>query len=248
MTYCVGLFLRQGLVMLGDTRTNAGVDNIATFSKMFTATVPGERALCVLGSGNLAVTQSVWNRLQEGVYLDGTKHTLLSVPTMFRAAQLLGATVRAVYAADGPSLMAQRVDFVVSLLLGGQIAGGPVRLYQIYSAGNFVEATPDTPFLQIGENKYGKPILERALTHETGLVDGIKLTLISMDDTMRANLSVGMPLDLLAYREGSHRIGLQRRITDEDPYYRALRESWAQRLRDIYAALPVPDWMPSVGS
>lgn len=245
MTYCVGLFLRQGLVMLGDTRTNAGVDNVATYSKMFTAESPGERALCLLSSGNLAITQGVWNRLQEGVFLDGSRETLLTVPSMFRAAQLVGAAVRAVYAADGPSLAAQGVAFAVSLLLGGQVAGGPHRLYLVYSAGNFVEATPDTPFLQVGETKYGKPTLDRTLAHDrTTLADGIKLTLVSMDDTLRSNLSVGMPLDLLVYREGSHRIGLQRRITEEDPYFAALRDGWTGRLKAIYADLPVPDWLP----
>ncbi|MFT8246302.1 peptidase [Roseomonas sp. BN140053] len=244
MTYCVGLFLQQGLVMLADTRTNAGVDNIATFSKMFTVTEPGERALCLLSSGNLAITQAVWNRLGEGVFLDGQRQTLLSVRSMFQAAQLVGAAIRAIYAADGPSLAAQKVGFTVSMMLGGQIAGGPMRLYLVYAAGNFIEATPDTPFLQIGEAKYGKPMLDRVLTHETGLVDGIKLCLISMDDTLRSNLSVGMPLDLLVYREGTARIGLQRRITENDPYFLSLRDSWSGQLRDIYGALPVPDWLP----
>ena len=245
MTYCVGLFLRQGLVMLSDTRTNAGVDNIATFCKNYAVSVPGERVLCLLSSGNLAITQAVWNRLQEGVFLEGQRQTLLTVSSMFQAVQLVGAAVRAIYATDGPSLSAHRVGFSVSLMLGGQIAGGPMRLYLVYAAGNFVEATPDTPFLQIGETKYGKPMLDRVLTHETGLVDGIKLTLISMDDTLRSNLTVGLPLDLLVYAEGSLRIGLQRRINEDDPYFRALRENWSSRLRDTYASLPVPDWLPT---
>ena len=243
VTYCVGLYLKDGLVMLSDTRTNAGVDNISTFSKMYTATAPGERMLCMLSAGNLAITQGVWNRLQEGVQLGTERHTLLTVPSMFRAAQLIGAAIRAVYEADGPTLTAQGVGFDISIMLGGQIAGGPARLYLVYAAGNFIEATPDTPFLQIGEHKYGKPILDRALKFDTPLVDGTKLCLVSMDSTLRSNLTVGMPLDLLVYREGSQAIGLQRRITEEDPYFRIISEGWSAALRDAYRALPSPDWL-----
>ncbi|WBV41782.1 proteasome-type protease [Pseudoroseomonas cervicalis] len=243
MTYCVGLWLEEGLVMLSDTRTNAGVDNISIFSKMYTATVPGERMLCMLAAGNLAITQAVWNRLAEGLMLEGERHTLLTVPSMFRAAQLVGAAIRAVYEMDGAMLKAQGVGFDVSIMLGGQIAGGPVRLYLVYAAGNFIEATPDTPFLQIGEHKYGKPILDRALTHQTGLEDGVKLTLVSMDSTLRSNLTVGLPLDLLVYEAGTQQIRLQRRITEEDPYFRALREDWSNALREAYRRMPAPDWL-----
>ncbi len=243
MTYCVGLWLEQGLVMLSDTRTNAGVDNISIFSKMYTAIAPGERMLCMLAAGNLAITQAVWNRLGEGVMLEGERHTLLTVPSMFRAAQLVGAAIRAVYEVDGAMLKAQGVGFDVSVMLGGQIAGGPQRLYLVYAAGNFIEATPDTPFLQIGEHKYGKPILDRALTHQTGLEDGMKLTLVSMDSTLRSNLTVGLPLDLLVYEAGTQQIRLQRRITEEDPYFRALREDWSTALRDAYRRMPAPGWL-----
>jgi putative proteasome-type protease len=242
MTYCVGLSLREGLVMLSDTRTNAGVDNISTFSKLYTAVSPGDRAIGMLSAGNLAITQSVWNRLQEGVVLDGVAHTLLSVQSMFRAAQLVGAAVRAVYQADGATMQAQGVAFDVSIILGGQIAGGPPRLYLVYAAGNFIEATPDTPFLQIGEHKYGKPILDRALTFETSLTGAVKLALVSMDSTLRSNLTVGMPLDLLAIRTDGFQITLQRRITEEDAYFRVIREGWSAALRDAYRALPSPDW------
>lgn len=243
MTYCVGLWLRDGLVMLADTRTNAGVDNISTFSKMYTTTVEGERMLCLLSAGNLAITQAVWNLLQEGVPLEGERHTLHSVPSMFRAAQLVGAAIRAVYETDGPVLKDQGVGFDVSIMLGGQIGGGPVRLYLIYAAGNFIEATPDTPFLQIGEHKYGKPILDRAVRHGTSLEEGVKLTLVSMDSTLRSNLTVGLPLDLLVYEAGSHRIRLQQRITEEDPYFRSLREAWSEALRDAHHAMPAPAWL-----
>jgi putative proteasome-type protease len=243
MTYCVGLFLEEGLVLLSDTRTNAGVDHISTFSKMQVEEVPGDRVLALLSSGNLAISQAVWNRLQEGLWLDGEHQTLRSVPSMFRAAQLVGAAVRAVFEADGPSLRAQGIGFDVALLLGGQIAGQPQRLFMIYAAGNFIEATADTPFLQVGEHKYGKPILDRVVTAQTTLVDGVKLALISMDSTLRSNLTVGMPLDLLVVREGTQRVALRKRITEEEPYFRSVREGWSNSLRDAYRAMPVPDWV-----
>lgn len=243
MTYCVGLWLKQGLVMLADTRTNAGVDNISIFSKMYVTSEPGERMICLLSAGNLAITQAVWNRLGEGIMLDGEKHTLATVPSLFRAAQLVGAAIRSVYEMDGPTLKAQEVRFDVSIMLGGQIKDGATRLYLVYAAGNFIEATADTPYLQIGERKYGKPILDRALTHETSLEDGVKLTLVSMDSTLRSNLTVGLPLDLLVYDAEARQIRLQRRITEDDTYFQTLRESWSAALRDAYRAMPPPDWL-----
>ncbi|MCB4825198.1 proteasome-type protease [Roseicella aerolata] len=244
MTYCVGLHLREGLVLLSDTRTNAGVDNISVFSKMQVEEVPGERVLAVLSAGNLAVTQAVWNRLQEGVQLDGTRQTLRSVPNMFRAAQLVGQAVRDVYAADGPALKAQGIGFDISLMLGGQIAGEAPRLFLIYAAGNFIEATADTPFLQIGEHKYGKPILDRVVKHDTPVADGVKLVLISMDSTLRSNLTVGMPIDLLVYRADSLSVTLRKRITEENAYFRSIREGWSAALRQAYLEMPRPDWVP----
>ena len=243
MTYCVGLYLREGLVLLSDTRTNAGVDNISIFGKMQVEEVPGERVLILLSAGNLAITQAVWNRLQEGVWLSGERLTLRSVDTMFRAAQLVGQAVREVFAADGTSLSAQGVRFDVSLMLGGQIAGGPPRLFLVYAAGNFIEATVDTPFLQIGEHKYGKPILDRVVGFDTPLMDGVKLVLISMDSTLRSNLTVGMPIDLLVYRADGFGVTLRKRITEEDPYFRSVSEGWSQALRAAYLALPRPDWL-----
>ena len=243
MTYCVGLYLREGLVLLSDTRTNAGVDNISIFGKMQVEEVPGERVLALLSAGNLAITQAVWNRLQEGVWLGGERLTLRSVDTMFRAAQLVGQAVREVFAADGPSLAAQGVRFDISLMLGGQIDGGSPRLFLVYAAGNFIEATTDTPFLQIGEHKYGKPILDRVVDFDTPLMDGVKLVLISMDSTLRSNLTVGMPIDLLVTRADSFGVTLRRRITEEDPYFRSVSEGWSQALRAAYLALPRPDWL-----
>ena len=244
MTYCVGLYLKEGLVMLSDTRTNAGVDHISTFCKMHVEEVPGERMIALLTAGNLAISQAVWNRLQEGIWLDGPSHTLRDVPSMFRAAQLAGAAVRAVFDTDGPTLRAQGIAFDVSLLLGGQIGGQAQRLFMIYAAGNFIEATEDTPFLQIGEHKYGKPILDRAVTPDTTLVNGVKLALISMDSTLRSNLTVGMPLDLLVYRADTQRVALRTRITEDEPYFRSVREGWSSSLREAYRAMPAPDWVP----
>jgi putative proteasome-type protease len=241
MTYCVGLCVEEGLVMLADTRTNAGLDNISTFSKMHVVEVPGERALVLMTAGNLAVTQAVWNLLEQGVWLEGAQLRLTDVHGMFAAAQLVGAAVREVARRDGPALAAQGLAFDCSLLLGGQIAGGPPRLYLIYSAGNFIEATHDTPFLQIGEHKYGKPILDRVLTPQTSLTRGVALTLISMDSTLRSNLSVGMPLDLAVIRRDACMIGLRRRIVADDPYFRAVQEGWSSALRKAYMALPEPD-------
>ncbi|MBL6457736.1 peptidase [Belnapia sp. T6] len=243
MTYCVGLHLRDGLVLLSDTRTNAGVDNISIFGKMQVEEIAGDRVLAVLSAGNLAITQAVWNRLQEGVSLGNEVLTLRTVTSMFRAAQLVGQAVREVFAADGPTLKAQGVGFDISLLLGGQIASGPPRLFLVYAAGNFIEATADTPFLQIGEHKYGKPILDRALEHGTSLEDGVKLVLVSMDSTLRSNLTVGLPIDLLVYRADTLSVGLRRRITEEDAYFRGVRERWSAALREAYLRLPPPDWL-----
>jgi putative proteasome-type protease len=243
MTYCVGLYLREGLVMLADTRTNAGIDHISTFGKMHVVESPGERALMLLSAGNLAITQAVVARLQEGVWLDGTQRSLLTVEKMFHAAQLVGQAVRDVFARDGAALASQGVGFECSFLLGGQIAGGPPRLYLVYSAGNFIEATEDTPFLQIGEVKYGKPILDRALSFDTALPDGVKLVLVSMDSTLRSNLTVGMPIDLALVATDAMRIALRRRITEEDSYYRFVRDRWSAALRDAYQQLPPADWL-----
>jgi putative proteasome-type protease len=230
--------------MLSDTRTNAGLDNISTFSKMFVVEQPGERALVLMTAGNLAITQAVVNHLQAGIWHNGAQLRLTDVPDMVSAAQLIGAAVRLVQQQDGAALGAQGLGFDCSLLLGGQIAGGPPRLFLIYSAGNFIEATEDTPFLQIGEHKYGKPILDRVLTPQTSLVMGVALTLISMDSTLRSNLSVGMPLDMAVIRTGDCTIASRRRFTDDDPYYQTIRNGWSQALREAYLALPRPDFIP----
>jgi putative proteasome-type protease len=243
MTYCVGLSLKDGLVLLSDTRTNAGVDNIATFCKMHVVSVPGERVLIAMTAGNLAITQAVMNHVLEVPHGGGDDTRLLiNAPTMVDAVELVGRAVRDVYRTDGPALQAQHVDFDVSIILGGQIAGQRTRLFQIYSAGNYIESTPDTPFLQVGEHKYGKPILDRVLTYNSDLYDGVKLCLISMDSTIRSNLTVGAPIDLAVYRNDSLKLEVQRRITDDDPYFRRIRESWSESLRRAYQALPRPEF------
>ena len=248
MTYCVGLYLRDGLVLLSDTRTNAGVDHISTFSKMHVFEKPGERVIVAMTAGNLAISQAVINLLSEGLEsgegpgAQGRSETLLTVPSMFRAAQLVGRAVRQVFETDGPTLKAQGLTFDVSVLLAGQIKDRNMRLFQVYAAGNFIEATEETPFLQVGEHKYGKPILDRVLTHDSDIDDGIKLVLISMDSTLRSNLTVGMPLDLLVYRRDSQRIALKRRISEDDPYFQAIRQRWSAALREAYQSIPRPDW------
>lgn len=243
MTYCLGLYLSSGLVLLSDTRSNAGVDNIATFSKMHVFEHPGERLICLMTAGNLGVSQKVMNLLKEGIGgAESEAETLLGVPSMFSAAQLVGEAVRRVYRMDAAALEEQHIAFDVSLLLGGQIKGGEHRLYQVYAAGNFIEATTDTPFLQIGEHKYGKPILDRAATFDTELYDGVKLAFVSMDSTIRSNLTVGLPMDLLVYRRDRFATERRLRITEEDAYFRMIREGWSQALRDAYKAIPRADW------
>ena len=242
MTYCVGLDLKDGMVLLSDTRTNAGVDNISTFSKMHVFEKRGDRVIVLLAAGNLASTQAVVNLLNEGIEVEGKVRTLATVKTMFRAAELVGAAIRRVWDIDGKSMEDHNVSFDVSFLLGGQIKNGKLSLFEIYSAGNFIEATQDTPYLQIGEHKYGKPILDRTARYETELYDGVKLALVSMDSTLRSNLSVGLPIDLLVYRRDSLEIELKKRITESDDYFKMLRERWSAALREAYRTIPQPSW------
>ncbi len=241
MTYCIGMLLKDGLVMLSDSRTNAGVDNIATFRKMTVWEQPGERVVVLLSAGNLAVTQAVVTYLEEG--MGEQSEPLLAAPSMFRTAQLVGQAVRAVYTEVGGALEAKDPGaFNVSFLLGGQVKGRRCRLFQVYAAGNFIHASERTPFLQIGEHKYGKPILDRALSHETDLRVAAKLALLSMDSTLRSNLSVGLPLDLLIYRADALKTDLRRSIDEDDPYFREIRQGWSSSLRNAIAALPDIPW------
>jgi putative proteasome-type protease len=249
MTYCVGLKLRDGLVMISDTRTNAGIDNISCFRKLHLFAEPGDRCIAIASSGNLSITQSVISLLMEGINdpETGKKQTLMNIPTMFKAAQLVGAAVREVYRTDGPSLEQHQAGFDVALLLGGQIKGRRMRLFMVYSAGNFIEATGDTPYLQIGEHKYGKPILDRAITFETDLSEALKIGLISMDSTMRSNLAVGLPLDLMVLRQDTCVPELVHRIHAGDPYFEQLRQSWSEALRASHQAIPRPPYKGVAG-
>lgn len=242
MTYCVGLCLQDGLVLLSDTRTNAGPDNIASFAKMHVA-APDDRVIAIMTSGNLAVTQAVVARVMEGAGVDASEpfETLYTVKSMYDAAELVGRAVNKVCGTI--SGYAQSAMFDASIILAGQIAGRRMRMFQIYSAGNFIESTHDTPFFQIGETKYGKPILDRVAHYDTPLEDATKLALISMDSTLRSNFSVGLPMDLLVYRKDTQRITALERIGEDDAYFRSIRDNWSEALRTAYRDLPAPPWM-----
>jgi putative proteasome-type protease len=247
MTYCVGILVDDGLIMMADTRTNAGIDNIATFRKLHLFERPGEFAAALATAGNLSVTQSVLSHLNEGLEdpLTGERERLVDQTSMFRAAQLVGRAVRRVYESDGLSIEQHATSFDVSLLLGGQMKGREPRLFMIYKAGNFIEATADSPFLQIGEHKYGKPILDRAISSRTDLYDALKLALISMDSTMRSNLGVGLPVDFVLMRRDQLRFELNQRIAADDPYFHDLRERWSNALRNAHLAIPRPPYATS---
>jgi putative proteasome-type protease len=244
MTYCCGILVRDGLVMIGDTRTNAGLDNISTFRKLHVYTEPGERIMAIASAGNLSLSQSVRSILTEGVENPetGQLETLLNSPTMFQAAQRIGRTIRTIQGAEGKALEAASVEHDVAFLFGGQIKGGPVRLFMIYSAGNFIECTIDTPYLQIGEHKYGKPVLDRAIGFDTDRYDALKIGLISMDSTMRSNLGVGLPIDILMVRREAFNSELHYRIEPGEPYFQDLRERWSAALRAAHIAIPRPPY------
>jgi putative proteasome-type protease len=240
MTYCCGILVQQGLVMIADTRTNAGLDNISVFRKLHTFTNQGERVMAIATSGNLSITQSVLSILREGLEnpTTGERETLMNAPTMFQAAQRIGRAIRSVHEQEGAAFEASDVKFEVSMLFGGQIKGERPRLYMIYSASNFIECTTDTPYLQIGEHKYGKPVLDRAVVYNMDLYDALKVGLVSVDSTMRSNLSVGMPIDLLVARRDACTAELIYRIEPGEPYFTDLRERWSAALRAAHANIP----------
>ena len=244
MTYCVGIRLNAGLVFLSDSRTNAGVDQISTCRKMMIYEKPGDRFMVLLSAGNLSISQSVREILQvqkiDGP--DGEPLTIWNARSMFDAARVLGAAVRSVYQQDGPALKAAGLDFNASFIFGGQIQGEAMRLFQVYSPGNFIEATREACFFQIGESKYGKPILDRVLVPGTPLDEATKCALISMDSTLKSNLSVGLPLDLVVYREGHFASDQHVCIDDQNPYFRMIRSTWGQRLREVFESIEDPQW------
>lgn len=245
MTYCVAVKINAGMVFLSDSRTNAGLDQISTFRKMIVYEKPGDRFMCLLSAGNLSISQSVREILQVEQlpnHNGGQPITIWNATSMFDAVRVLGSAVRHVYQRDGDSLARAGLDFNVSMIFGGQIRGEGMRLFQVYSAGNFIEATAETPFFQIGESKYGKPVLDRVITPTTPLDEAAKCALVSMDSTLKSNLSVGLPLDLAVYeadRLESDRIAC---IDEHNPYLRMLRENWGQKLREVFDSIEHPTW------
>jgi len=247
MTYCCGILVREGLVMVADTRTNAGLDNVSTFRKLHVFEEPGHSVFALTSSGNLSLAQSVVSTLTEGLENPetGQLETLKNSPTMFQAAQRIGRIIRQIHHTEAAALEESDVKFDLGFLFGGQIKGGPLRLFMIYSAGNFIECTTDTPYLQIGEHKYGKPILDRAVQFDIDLYDGLKIALLSMDSTMRSNLGVGMPIDLLVARRDACAAELSYRIEPGEPYFHDLSERWSAALRAAHMAIPRPPYANS---
>lgn len=244
MTYCVGLRLHQGLVFLADSRTNAGVDHISTFRKMTVFERPGDRVMVMMSAGNLALSQSVANVLADD-FAKRAECSVWEAPNMFEAARRVGEAVRVVHSRDAEPLAEHGVDFNVSLIFGGQIGTERCRLFQIYSAGNFIEALDEQTYFQIGEAKYGKPILDRVLSPSTSLDEAAKCALISMDSTLRSNISVGLPLDLLVYEAGSLRVTRFASIDEHNQYFRMIRYTWGERLRQVFGEIAQPEWSES---
>jgi putative proteasome-type protease len=244
MTYCVAMRLRAGLLFASDTRTNAGVDHVASFTKMHQFQIPHQREIVILNAGNLATTQSVLSLLRQRLWGEG-EH-LLNVPSLYDAAVLIGRTLKEVIARDSNAgSMGQGVDFGANFLLGGQIVGEGPRLFHIYPQGNFIEATEDTPYFQIGESKYGKPIIDRVIKFETTpLPEAAKCTLVSFDSTIRSNLSVGLPIDMVMLRANRFEQAMKppHRIGRDDPYFLSLRDGWGQGLSKVFASLPDEPW------
>jgi putative proteasome-type protease len=245
MTYCVAMRLNAGLVFLSDSRTNAGMDQISTFRKMTVYEKASDRVLVVLTAGNLAITQAVKQLLNheaiEGP--DGEPVTIWTATTLFDVARIVGSAVRKVHARDAEALKNHGIDFNCSLIVGGQIQGEAMRLFNVYAAGNFVEAGIDgVCYFQIGESKYGKPVIDRVVTPTTPLEEAAKCALISMDSTLKSNLSVGLPLDLLVYANNAMKVDKLINIDDTNPYFRMIRSTWGQRLRQVFDSIPDPSW------
>lgn len=241
MTYCVGLRLNKGMIFMSDTRTNAGVDNISVFKKMFTWEKPGERLITVMTAGNLATTQAVISTLDEHTKAaEERSPSILEAPSMFQVATLVGKTLREVIASASQTGQTAESTFNATLIVGGQIAGGEPRLFMIYPEGNFVEASDDTPFFQIGETKYGRPILVRAYDPQMSFAEAAKLLLVSFDSTIKANLSVDLPLDMLIYENDTMKKGVEKRYERDDEYYRMISSGWGEALKSAFKSLDDP--------
>ena len=243
MTYCVGILLDEGVVLASDSRTNAGIDRVSTFRKMFTFEKPGERFFALLTAGNLSLTQGVISLLGEWLNNENPEQDLFAVTSMFGAARVVGSALREIHKIDAGYLQQREVDFTGSFILAGQLKGGQLRLFLVYDAGNFIEAMGDTTYFQIGEVKYGKPILDRIIQHDISLTDAAKCALISFDSTMRSNVSVGPPLDLLIYRRNSLKRDFMTRLEDDDPYLQAIRDGWGRAIHKAFHAISHdPGW------
>jgi putative proteasome-type protease len=242
MTYCVGILLDAGLVFLADSRTSAGVDHISTFRKATVFEQPGERVIVMLTAGNLAISQAVVSLIREQL-AEGAKINIESVPNMFEAARYVGDILREVHRRDAAALHEHGVEFNATFILGGQIGLEDPRLFSIYAAGNFIEATPDTPYFQIGESKYGKPIIDRVVTRSTSIAQAAKCALISMDSTIRSNLAVGLPLDLLCVKRDQLALGSHDNITSDHAYFQMISGQWSEALRHAFHAMPDPQWL-----
>jgi putative proteasome-type protease len=241
MTYCVALLVNEGLVLASDTRTNAGVDQVGIFPKMHTFEVHGERMIALLTAGNLAITQLVVNRLREAVKRDDGPH-LNNVDSLFDVASLVGDEVRFAFERDAEHLKNHNADFHASIIVAGQIKGERSRLFNVYNAGNFIESSIETPYFQIGETKYGKPIIDRVIKHDTDMMDAVKCVLISFDSTIRSNISVAPPIDIMLYRKDSFHSDCHQRINENDAYYDLVRKGWSEGLKNVFHQLPNPDW------
>jgi putative proteasome-type protease len=244
MTYCVGIKLDAGLVFLSDSRTNAGLDQISTFRKMMVYERPGDRFMVMLSAGNLSISQQVREILQieELENPNGPPITIWNATSMFDAARVLGAAVRHVFDQDGEALEKSGLDFNASMIFGGQIGDESIRLFLVYSAGNFIEATRETCYFQIGESKYGKPVLDRMLSPATPLDEAAKCALVSMDSTLKSNLSVGLPLDLLVYENARLETQQIVCIDERNPYFQMIRGSWGEKLRQVFESIGDPEW------
>lgn len=241
MTYCVGLLLDAGMVLLSDTRTNAGLDNIATYRKMFHFEAPGERIITILTAGSLSVTQTALGRLQEAIEDPDAcaKTSILLAPTMLKVVDIIGNTLASVRQEIDHKMNSAKVSTSASMIVAGQRAGGLMRMFLVYPEGNYIEATQDTPYLQIGEHKYGKPILDRVVGPKTSLLDAQKAAILSMDSTLRSNLSVGMPLDLAVIERDGCKVSMQRRIEAGDEDFARMSRAWSDALRDGFSQIPL---------
>lgn len=239
MTYCVGMRLNHGLVFMADTRTNAGVDNFSTTRKLFTWDVPGERKITIMTAGNLATTQAMISLLEErSKTTEERDPNILKQPTMFQVAQLVGATLKEVINNSMLNGQMSGDQFSASVILGGQVGSGRPTIFLIYPEGNFIEVSDDTPYMQIGETKYGKPILVRAYDPDMTFEDAVKLLLVSFDSTVKSNLSVGLPFDMEVYENNSFSSIRQKRIAENDPVYRSISSGWGDALKEAFQHLP----------